>query len=153
MFNELFSNVDKENAVEQESFVQDFLDNLEEVKNNIFYDEISNEENGIAKDICTTLKEKDILLDNDLINILKEHNNYVIMTVDRFMGFYYTISNFNMYLAAQNLVGYLGFYGGTNRIGIGNESSHIISGEEFIGEVNGVNDRVIGSKKNISSLE
>lgn len=79
MFNELFSNVDKENAVEQESFVQDFLDNLEEVKNNIFYDEISNEENGIAKDICTTLKEKDILLDNDLINILKEHNNYVIM--------------------------------------------------------------------------
>ena len=68
MFNELFSNVDKENAVEQESFVQDFLDNLEEVKNNIFYDEISNEENGIAKDICTTL-----------INILKEHNNYVIM--------------------------------------------------------------------------
>ena len=79
MFNELFSNVDKENAVEQESFVQDFLDNLEEVKNNIFYDEISNEENGIAKDICTTLKGKDILLDNDLINILKEHNNYVIM--------------------------------------------------------------------------
>ena len=79
MFNELFSNVDKENAVEQESFVQDFLDNLEEVKNNIFYDEISNEENGIAKDICTTLKEKDILLDNDLINILKGHNNYVIM--------------------------------------------------------------------------
>lgn len=79
MFNELFSNVNKENAVEQESFVQDFLDNLEEVKNNIFYDEISNEENGIAKDICTTLKEKDILLDNDLINILKEHNNYVIM--------------------------------------------------------------------------
>lgn len=79
MFNELFSNVDKENAVEQESFVQDFLDNLEEVKNNIFYDEISNEENEIAKDICTTLKEKDILLDNDLINILKEHNNYVIM--------------------------------------------------------------------------
>lgn len=79
MFNELFSNVDKENAVEQESFVQDFLDNLEEVKNNIFYDEISNEENGIAKDICTTLKEKEILLDNDLINILKEHNNYVIM--------------------------------------------------------------------------
>ena len=79
MFNELFSNVDKENAVEQESFVQDFLDNLEEVKNNIFYDEISNEENGIAKDICTTLKEKEILLDNDLINILKDHNNYVIM--------------------------------------------------------------------------
>lgn len=79
MFNELFSNVDKENIVEQEDFVQDFLDNIEEVKNNIFYDEISNEANGIAKDICTTLKEKDILLDNDLINILKEHNNYVIM--------------------------------------------------------------------------
>ncbi len=79
MFNELFSDVDKENTAEQENFVQDFLDNLEEVKNNIFYDEISNEENGIARDICNILKEKDILLDNDLINILKEHNNYVIM--------------------------------------------------------------------------
>ena len=45
----------------------DFI-GIGEVKNNIFYDEISNEENGIAKDICTTLKEKEILLDNDLIN-------------------------------------------------------------------------------------
>ena len=79
MFNELMSSSTKEEIEERENFVQDFLDNLEEVKNNIFYDEISNEENGIAKDICTTLKEKDILLDNDLINILKEHNNYVIM--------------------------------------------------------------------------
>lgn len=79
MFNELISNVDKESLEEQENFLQDFLDNIEEVKNNIFYDEISNEENGIAKDICSKLKENDILLDNDLIEILKEHNNYVIM--------------------------------------------------------------------------
>lgn len=85
---------------------------------------------------------------------LSDYNNYVVMTVDKFMGFYYTVMNFNMYLAAQNMVGYLGFHGGVNRIGIGNDTSpHIISGEEFVGEVDGVNDRVIGNRKNISSLE
>lgn len=79
MFNEFIVNLDKDSKVEQENFVQDFLDNMEEIKNNIFYDEISNEKNGIAKDICTKLRENDILLDNDLIEILNEHNNYVIM--------------------------------------------------------------------------
>lgn len=79
MFNELTQTPDKSKIVEEENLIQDFLDNIEELKLNIFYDEISNEENGIARDICTNLLEKDILVDNDLVEILNKHNNYVIM--------------------------------------------------------------------------
>lgn len=79
MFNELMSSQNKDEIEENENFIQDFLDNLEELKDNIFYEEISNEDTGIARDICTVLKINDILVDNDLVEILKEHNNYVIM--------------------------------------------------------------------------
>lgn len=79
MFNELTQTPDKSKIFEEENLIQDFLDNIEELKLNIFYDEISNEENGIARDICTNLLEKDILVDNDLVEILNKHNNYVIM--------------------------------------------------------------------------
>ncbi len=79
MFNELTQNTNKDELIIKENMVQDFLDNLEEIRMNIFYDEISNDENGIAKDICTVLLENDILLDKDLIDILKNHNNYVVL--------------------------------------------------------------------------
>lgn len=78
MFNNIMSEA-KRDVVLEENFIQDFLDNIEEIKNNIFYDEISYEENGIAKDICTTLIKNDILVDKDLIEILNTHNNYVFM--------------------------------------------------------------------------
>lgn len=87
---------------------------------------------------------------------LSSYDNYVVMSVDRFMGFYYTMSTFNMYQAAQNLVGYFGFPSGVNRIdmGSGSTSSRVL----YVDELNtmsteGKNDRVIDSKKNISSLE
>lgn len=79
MFNELMKSSDKEEIASRENFIQDFLDNLEEVKLNIFYEEISNEDTGIARDICAVLLENEIIVDKDLIEILKEHNNYVIM--------------------------------------------------------------------------
>lgn len=79
MLGELTYSQNKDEIEENENFIQDFLDNFEELKDNIFYEEISNEDTGIARDICTVLKTNDILLDNDLVEILKEHNNYVIM--------------------------------------------------------------------------
>ncbi len=78
MFNELMTTPNKEEIATSESFVQDFLDNLEEIKLNIFYEEISNENTGIAKDICEVLIQNEILLDKDLIEILNQHNNYVV---------------------------------------------------------------------------
>lgn len=79
---EMFSNfmVGQENKeIRKSNMEQDFLDSLEEINSNIFYEEISNKENGIAKDICTTLVRNDILVDNDLIEILRKHNNYVFV--------------------------------------------------------------------------
>ena len=77
MFSELVPNTDL--IATKENMTQDFLDNLEEIRNNIFYDDISNEENGIAGDICNILLEKDIMIDNDLVGILNNHNTCVIM--------------------------------------------------------------------------
>lgn len=79
LFNDVSKNSEQSVDVAKENITQDFLDNLEELKQNIFYEEISNEENGIARDICSSLLENDILLDKDLISILEEHNNYVFM--------------------------------------------------------------------------
>lgn len=79
MFNEITNDSSKNEIAVKESMVQDFLDNLEEIKTNIFYEAVSEEENGIAKDICTVLIEKDILVDKDLVEILNNHNNIVIM--------------------------------------------------------------------------
>ena len=79
MFNELVKNSTKEEIESRESFLHDFLDSLEEKNLNIFYEEISKQENGIARDICTVLVKNEILLDKDLIEILKQHNNYVMI--------------------------------------------------------------------------
>lgn len=79
MFNQIMYAPSKDEMVENENFIQDFLDNLEDIKNNIFYEEISNEENGIARDICKVLKENDIIVDKEVVEVLKQHNNYVVM--------------------------------------------------------------------------
>ncbi len=79
MFNQIMSTPTKDEMIENENFIQDFLDNLEDIKSNIFYEEISNEENGIARDICKVLKENDIIVDKEVVEVLKQHNNYVVM--------------------------------------------------------------------------
>jgi len=63
----------------QEMFVQDFLDNMEEYPENIFYEEISEEENGIALDIYKTIQTKEIIVENDLIEIFKNRNSYILI--------------------------------------------------------------------------
>lgn len=68
----------KETKEVYENFIQDFLDNVEELKNNIFYDLVLDQENGIAEDICRELIKNDIILDKDVIEIFKNHNNYIV---------------------------------------------------------------------------
>ncbi len=79
MFNQIMNTPTKEEELESENFIQDFLDNLEDIKTNIFYEEISNEETGIARDICKVLRENDIIVDKELVEVLSKHNNYVVM--------------------------------------------------------------------------
>ncbi len=79
MFNELVKVQDKEEIIRDENFIQDFLDNIENIKSNVFYDVIADENTNIARDICKVLKEQDIIVDNDLVTILNNNNNFVIM--------------------------------------------------------------------------
>lgn len=79
MFNELVKVQDKEEIIRDENFIQDFLDNIENIKSNVFYEVIADENTNIARDICKVLKEQDIIVDNDLVTILNNNNNFVIM--------------------------------------------------------------------------
>ncbi len=62
-----------------ENFKDILFGNLEEVSYNMFCEDIVNEENHVADDIYQALQMNDILLENDLIEIFKNHNNYIIM--------------------------------------------------------------------------
>ena len=73
----------RDDMVKFEGLVQDFLDNLEDIDQNIFYEEISNEYNDIARDICKILVLNNMITDTDLVNILNSHNNFVIMRDQR----------------------------------------------------------------------
>lgn len=72
---------DKKEVIENidEDFKDILFDNLEEISNNMFYEEIINENTGIADDIFVSLQKNDIFLENDMIEILKKHNNFIIM--------------------------------------------------------------------------
>lgn len=78
MFKEITTSSKNDEEI-YENFVQDFLDNVEELQNNIFYDLVLEQENGIAEEICKVLIQNDIILDKDVIEIFKKHNNYVVI--------------------------------------------------------------------------
>ena len=60
-----------------EDFIEDFLDNMEKIEENIFYEEIINEENGIVREIGLEIQKKSILVEKDIIEIFKNHNSYI----------------------------------------------------------------------------
>ncbi len=83
VISDTISGMVEEKPQEITDLAEDFKDilfgNLEEIASNMFYEDIVQEENKIADDIYKTLQTNDILLENDLIEILKNHNNYIIM--------------------------------------------------------------------------
>ncbi len=62
----------------QETLLDEILVNMEEMPNNILYDDITNTENGILDDILNCVTEKNIFNMQDLIDILEKHNSYII---------------------------------------------------------------------------
>lgn len=78
MFKDLTTKAQNPSEV-YENFIQDFLDNIDELQSNIFYDLVADEENGVAEEICKVLIKNDIILDKDVIEIFKNHNNYVVI--------------------------------------------------------------------------
>ena len=87
--NELYLNLDsvfpREKEVSQvtaerfKKFEELFLDNLEEDTDNIFYDDLVNENSNIRKDIFNESEKEDIILEENLIEILKKNNNYIVL--------------------------------------------------------------------------
>lgn len=72
---------DKQEKIEdiQEDFKDILFGNVEEISTNLFSEDVLNEETGIADDMFLILQKNDILLENDLIEIFKNHNNYIVM--------------------------------------------------------------------------
>ncbi len=79
MLYEMMNSKKTESVEFQEEFINVFLDNLEEKEDNIFYEEISKEENGIALEIYKCIEQNEIIVDKDLVNILINHNHYIFM--------------------------------------------------------------------------
>lgn len=77
------------------------------------------------------------------------------ITLDKFMGLKYTVSNFNLYQAGAILLNYIGRpNAGTNRYVIdGGSFHHTMQQEPESSHVSGINGRFIPSTMNISNLE
>lgn len=71
--------IEEKIEVVPEDFIEYFLDEMEGIPNNIFSEEIINEENGIIREIGLEIQKKEVLVEKDLIEILKNHNNFVYM--------------------------------------------------------------------------
>ncbi len=82
LYEAIFNSKD-ENSTEEielkERFVNDFLDSIEEVEQNMFYEEISKEESKIPYDIYKIVKENSLIVDKDLEEVLNRNNIYIFM--------------------------------------------------------------------------
>lgn len=103
-----------------------------------------------------------IIIDKGIANADKEPgvrmflsspDNYTDFGIDRLMGFYYSVSTFNMYLTATNLINYLGRPElGTNRISLSTGGRTFTEQPEH--KANSVEGRFVkGLNSNIEALE
>lgn len=73
---------EKEEELENEKYEkyeEAFFENLEEIQDNIFYDELILAENDIIRDVFNILEKNDIILEDDLVDIFKRNNNYILV--------------------------------------------------------------------------
>lgn len=63
---------------EKDTFVQELKNNLEGLEDNILYEDIVLEENGIIEDIYATIRNKGEIQNQDIIAIFAKYNNYII---------------------------------------------------------------------------
>ena len=70
----------KENGLEEHKkiFIEEVEDKLEDIKENILYDDLINEENGLTSEIFDLLVEKDNITKKDIVDILEKRNEYVL---------------------------------------------------------------------------
>lgn len=60
-------------------FEKELQNNLEQIEENILFEDIYSSKDNIVEDIFDELLEKEILVEKDLIDICAKHNSYIIM--------------------------------------------------------------------------
>lgn len=69
----------KEQELSNEQIFQEELRiNLQEIEDNMLYEEIEENQNGIVDDIFHHLLQKEVITEKELVAILEEHNNYLV---------------------------------------------------------------------------
>lgn len=74
------STLDNENAFEsnKEIFIDELQDNIRQVPTNMLYEDLIDEDETIIEDIFECLLKKDKIDREDLLEIFKNHNNYIV---------------------------------------------------------------------------
>ena len=62
----------------REIFIEELQENVRKVSNNILYEDLIDEDESIINDIFEFLIEKDRIKREDLLEIFKNHNNYIV---------------------------------------------------------------------------
>lgn len=62
----------------REIFIEELQDNVRQVPNNILYHDLLDENDNIVQDIFESLLEKDRITREDLLDIFKKYNNYIV---------------------------------------------------------------------------
>ena len=68
----------KEDNDNKNTFTQNLLDKLDSIKENVLYEDLQDEENGLISDIFDSLEEKDEITKDDILKLLEKRNEYVI---------------------------------------------------------------------------
>ena len=76
--------VDEEELKEQEKenfkiFEKELQNNIENIEDNILFNDIYSPEDSLIENIFDFLIEKEIIVEKDLLDILAKHNNYIIL--------------------------------------------------------------------------
>lgn len=80
-YKEVAATIVEEEDIQQknkEIFIEELKNNIEEQEENILYDELTNYDGEIIKDIFVSLNEKGDITREELLNIFENHNNYII---------------------------------------------------------------------------
>ena len=70
----------------KEKFIEEFRNNILDLEENILYEDLYEEENSILEDIFIYMITKEIIDKNALIQILENHNNYILGLDDSEIG-------------------------------------------------------------------
>lgn len=70
----------------KEKFIQEFRNNIIDLENNILYEELIDESNSILDDIFIYLLSKESIEKKGLLEILENHNNYILEIEDDYTG-------------------------------------------------------------------